>query len=564
MNRSRFLIKLILLLNLLFEAQQAASQDLSILGKEKAFKISGGVNTTHQFNSVRKNNPYNYLLGANLNIDFYGWAVPVSFTYSNRQHSFQQPFNQYGISPVYKWVTLHAGYRSMNFSNYTYSGQRFKGIGIELSPDIGLKIATFYGQLQKAVQPDTTLQTSAEYFYKRIGYGTKIEYSSKGFSINSILFKAKDQESSLDYIPVNSEKTPQENLALSIGGSCTLYKGLIISGELASSALTSDLRSPHSIGHGIYSKSGDIFIPRTSSDYFLARKASITYNFLKSTIGLGYENVDPGYKTLGGYYFNNDLLNYTLNFSQNLLKNKINFSANAGFEKNNLDNTKTNETHRLVFAGNIGLVLSQQLNFNAAYSNFKSYTNATPDFNNLNQPDPNSSYDTLNYRQVSQNANLGVIWNFSKSKKIRKNINLNVSFQKNANDGSNESTSGSNNFSESISYLKSGGEKGTTLSFSITANQMLSEQSKTAMLGPAISTGKSLLTKKMRVNIMVGYNRSYVKGMGSGNFSFRSSNSLILKKKHNLIFNLSYMITQNSNLNKAGNINLSLGYAFRF
>ncbi|MEQ8338575.1 MAG: hypothetical protein RIA62_14560 [Cyclobacteriaceae bacterium] len=45
--------------------------------------------------------------------------------------SFQQPFNQYGMSPTYKNVTAHIGFRSMNFSRYSLAGHLFLVPGLK-------------------------------------------------------------------------------------------------------------------------------------------------------------------------------------------------------------------------------------------------------------------------------------------------------------------------------------------------------------------------------------------------------------------------------------------------
>jgi len=44
--------------------------------------------------------------------EFKHLRVSYSFSYifSNQQSSFQQPFNQYGLHPTYKWITGHIGY----------------------------------------------------------------------------------------------------------------------------------------------------------------------------------------------------------------------------------------------------------------------------------------------------------------------------------------------------------------------------------------------------------------------------------------------------------------------
>ena len=121
------------------------SQDIEALVKATPLSISGGINVNANYYNNQGGNsiqpPFFYTVGANLNLNFFGIvSAPLSFRYSPTGNQFnyptvkRQPFNQMGISPKYKWLTVHLGYRSMNFSKYTYSGARFFGGGIEVKP----------------------------------------------------------------------------------------------------------------------------------------------------------------------------------------------------------------------------------------------------------------------------------------------------------------------------------------------------------------------------------------------------------------------------------------------
>ena len=74
------------------------------------------------------------------------------------------------------------------------------------------------------------------------------------------------------------------------------------------------------------------------NNYFNALNVSFDYPAGNGTIGAGYERIDPNYKTLGAYFFNNDLENITVNASQTIFDNKLNLSVNAGLQQDNLDN----------------------------------------------------------------------------------------------------------------------------------------------------------------------------------------------------------------------------------
>jgi len=542
--------------------QDASGQDLSGFRNRKPFKLTGSFLTSEQYNSANVRNPFVYLAGANLNVDFYGWSIPLSFTFSNRGYAFQQPFNQYGVSPTYKWITLHTGYRSMNFSDFTYAGLPFYGVGMEISPDIGVRISAFYGRLKKAVLPDTT-RIGEEGSFKRTGYGIKVEYSKPGFSINTILFKAEDDKTSLAYIPTDNTITPQENLALGVGGNVSIIKGLTISLELSSSALSADTRSPQSTdAHGLYAKVGGIFAPRTSSDYFIAGKAGIMYSFPKSSIGLNYERVNPGYKTLGGYYFNEDLENYTFSFAHNFLVDKLIFSMNMGYERNNLDKSNANETSRLVLSGNLGFTPSKNWNFYLSYSNFKTHTNSISP-NSIQ--DPMYRLDTLNYRQVSQSASLGMVAALPATTGIKKILNISANIQSSGNDQSSEAAFASSNYSEAISYQVNFLEREISLTTAVNSIQAKTAAGLTTRFGYNVSVGRSLLKRKWRISILGGYDRSLTEERSRNSaFNLRFSNNLALNRKNNLNIDISYRKSGGSAPKRGGDVAGNILYASAF
>lgn len=78
--------------------QVIQAQELSNIGKSPLLNISGGIslNQIGSFTSdtLSLRDPYSFTFMANLDISVYGWSIPLSVLYSNRQWSYQQPFNQ--------------------------------------------------------------------------------------------------------------------------------------------------------------------------------------------------------------------------------------------------------------------------------------------------------------------------------------------------------------------------------------------------------------------------------------------------------------------------------------
>ena len=166
-----------------------------------------------------------------------------------------------------------------------------------------------------------------------------------------------------------------------------------------------------------------------TTNYYNAFNAQLDYPAGNCTVGVGYERIDPDYRTFGAYYFNNDLENITVNASQNLFNNKIGLIVNAGLQRDNLDNTKSSELQRIVSAVNVTYTGSDKLSVNAGYSNFQSYTNIRDQFDFINEVNQLDNVDTLNYRQISQNANLGINYTLKKTETKQQAVNVNLTYQ---------------------------------------------------------------------------------------------------------------------------------------
>ena len=161
----------------------ASAQDIEQVAKEKPFDYTGSVGGSFSTYSVDgiapQSNPYFWNLYGNLTPIVYGFKLPFRFVVGRQERTFDKPFIQMGISPTYKWITLHAGVRNMMFSKYTLANHSFAGAGIELTPG-KWRFSAMYGRFRKAVEYDST-DVNSEYRvqYKRMGYGVKAGYGGK-------------------------------------------------------------------------------------------------------------------------------------------------------------------------------------------------------------------------------------------------------------------------------------------------------------------------------------------------------------------------------------------------
>lgn len=520
----------VILFHLIF--QTGSSQNLEKIGKQDMATLSGGINFTSLLywsdGIAARRDPFTMYASGNLTLNFLDVAMPISYSYSNQKGTFTQPFNQFSISPTYKWIKTFMGFHAVNYSSYTLAGHVFAGGGFELTPK-SWKIGAMYGRMMKASPYDEIMQSDANLAYKRMGMGMTVGYEKKGYGINFILFRAADDAGSIPFIPLNTEKTPMENVVASVSGKLKISEKISAEGEYALSGLTRNILSEENAYrqdyYAMWMKS------RTSTDYYDAYKTSLNYSIKKFNLKFQYEHVDPGYRTLGGYFFNNDLENYTIAPSIQLLQGKLNLNLNGGFQRNNLDELSAGTTKRLIGSVNLAYAPNQKWNFNGQYSNFSTFTK------NRIQPDPffQNPLDTMNFYQVSSNASFTMMHLFGNEKTKQAvtftMMHMNTSqaignLQGNLVPDS-EIPVLTKIYNGNLGYTLNGVKTKTGVTFSLNTNYSIMAETESWMAGPNINFTKSILKNTMRM-------------MAGSTFNYSLSNSIVTGKILNHRFTLSY------------------------
>lgn len=563
----------ILLLFVLTQIQTLHAQDLGSIGKSKALKITGGINANQIFYGSNQSNayrdPYSYFLSGNINFNLYGWSIPFSYSYSNQNSQFQQPFNQYSMHPRYKWVTAHLGYTSMSFSPYTLSGHLFAGAGLDLSPGDNWEIQLMYGRLKKAV-PSDTARTRNNPSYRRRGYGIKSAYKYKQGRVEVMLFRSSDDQSSLDSMPQDLDIYPEENMVMSIKKSLTLISNMKLDVEYASSAFTRDTRVEESSnGAGVFAYLGPLFTPRQSSAYYQAMNASLQYSLKTAALSVRYERIDPEYQTHGAYYFTNDMENISLQGNTSLLQQKLRISANLGLQRDNLDDQKVSSMKRMVGALSLGYQAGKKMNINLNYSSYQSYTNIRSKFEEINALTPYDNLDTLDFTQITQSVNGNLSYTLKSTETNRQHLNLNASYQQAAEKQADQPQNAGNNFlSVNTGYSYTVVPLGLSITASVNYNQNMSPGLDTKTLGPTLSAGKSFFNKTLRSNLGISLNNAYTNSeLTTSVANIRLSNQFTYKKSHSLSLSMIYLYRDNKtleNVNSFSEFTATLGYNYRF
>lgn len=490
----------------------AYGQNLEEIGLKKGVKLNGSVNLNvigyHVQGIDQRRDPFNWFLTGSLNVGLFGYSAPLSFSYSNTNKSFSQPFNQFSFAPSYKWAKAYIGYNSMTFSNYTLAGHVFLGGGVELTPG-NWRVSAMYGRLKKAVP--FHLEDSLRYHdasYKRMGYGLKLGYESNGDEISANIFTAKDDIHSIPFTLAESQLTPQQNIAFGTKIRKRFFSKFFVEAEYALSVMNTDTRantSKDSVGLPSTDNLIKGLLPdNPTSRYYDALNASLGYHATWYTLQIKYERISPEYQTLGAYYFNNDLRNITIVPSVRLLKNTLNLSGNLGLQENNLDKTRASTTNRFVSAINVSYLPNELWNLTLNYSNFSSYTNIKP------QPDPyfQNELDTLDFYQISQTMAATVVRSLG-NEKAPQSLMLSGTYQEANDQGSYEGGDIESSYvTINVSYSYALIPSNTTLA--VSGNTYLNNAAgmKSLYWGPTLSASQSFKENIIKISFASSYNET--------------------------------------------------------
>ncbi len=514
MSTNRRIIYLCVLITLVV-IDKAKSQDLEKLPDSLYFKANGGINlglsayASHGMNGRR--DPFSYILSANLTFNISDViSMPFSATLSSGSKTFNQPrYNIIGISPKYKAITLHAGYRNMQFSPYTLNGISFFGLGLEVAPkDSFWKFKTLGGRFAKGIPFNNEITGQVELpSYQRMGWGGMLTLGNKDYSADLIIFKATDNLRSVS-IPDSLNITPKENLTFGINTRLKLAEKIHLTTEFAGSAFTEDTRMEEVFydRYTYLNNLGNLFTPRLSSSFHKAFGATLAYTNDKQSIGATFQRIDPDYKTLGSTYMNNDFRNITFNLSRSFLENRITFSGNYGVQKNNLENDRETAENRMIASAQLSYNISDRLNVMGNYSNYS--TSSKPTYLNL--------IDSLRYIQVAENYSALVAYSLGNDIASH-NFNLNLTLQTSdmLNNTATEVTQSMTKTKNAVfSYTLSYQPLQINMSASWNTTIFESPGNNSTTMGPVISIQRPMLNKKINSSLAWSYMSS---GSGKNN-----------------------------------------------
>jgi hypothetical protein len=353
------------------------AQDLANIKDAKPVTLHGSLGANLIFYGVdgiaARQDPFTYGFNANATLSLYSISMPFSFTwYNNNKSNFSQPFNQFGISPTYKWITGHFGYRSLNFSEFTLNGQTFLGAGVEMTPG-KFRFGAMYGKFNKNSEYDPYMADSLPKFTRK-GWAMKIGYGTSENFVDFSMLRIGDNTD--NYIKPNDTliiPTPEQNMAYGITSKISISKKLFFSIDGSLSFYTTDRKAQRlsTIDDKLLAFSDNFMTINQTSEHYAAFKSALTYKFTdKISTGIEYRRIAPGYQSMGAYFFNNDIENITINQTYVFLKDKINAKGSLGLQHDNLDKSKKATSKRTIGSLNLSYNINQNWGIDASFSNF--------------------------------------------------------------------------------------------------------------------------------------------------------------------------------------------------
>ena len=353
--------------------------------------VSGTVGTqlTSSWNNadLHYNSPFSTSTYANMTFNVYGISIPMSVNLINvsaEQFTFPRPTFTINFRPIWKKFTFHFGTSAMNFSNYTYNGISFDGVGLEYKGD-KFRFGGFYGNFNHATTFRTELdERDAIQFlsdsllgmnnvayttfpqFKRKAYAAHIAVGSLRNYVDLSLLHAADDLNSLppqwymynvyssDVVDTtlfvrDSTIKGKENLALGLKGHFTIGKWVTFETNLGASLFTPDITRDEvvleegsngaAVANNIIGglrKSG-LYNLRYGSEIRFAGDAMLNLNFIPVSTTFTYRFVQPDYTTLGANGFNQNSQTFGGNLSTSLFNSIAFLTLNGYLQRDNMD-----------------------------------------------------------------------------------------------------------------------------------------------------------------------------------------------------------------------------------
>lgn len=511
-----------------FACASLSAQDIEQIDLKKPVTLSGNLSFSMESYSVNgippRRQPFTWTLSGAPTLNVLGVTMPFQLLVGNFENRFYQPFNQYGISPRYKWLTVHAGYRNINFQPYTLAGFRILGGGVEVNtaykadgPKTGLRFGFMYGRLNRSTALDSAQFANPLAFrplpsYTRMAYAAKVGVgNNEGYFDISYLY-GWDVESSLTSVQRDSV-APQRNTAVGFSWRKDLYRKdkrrLFWKTDIGMSAYTLDDRQPGRDVTGepniVQNLVGGWLDAKISTQFLSAGETSLNYQAKGGGVGLSYKRVDPEYRSMGAYFFQNDIEQFTLTPSLRLDSGRVNINTSFGLQRDNIAGQRLVTSERLIGNVNLNWNPTQRFGLNASWANFGVTQNPT-----------RLSPDAELFKQVSNNFTLVPYMNRISDKYVRTTQLVLVYQMLNSPVSSINAPVDQHTLVGAFVYSHTWIARAITTTASLNYNNTVLPQGDVGSLGAGAGFGFPVLKRKLQLGFNGMFNRNHFNGVENG------------------------------------------------
>lgn len=493
----------LLLVVIFFGLNSLFAQDLSSIKTQKPVTVRGSLSTTANLYSITgkesARDPFNYMMAGNVDVSIYGLSLPFSFMYSGQNLSYAQPFNRFGISPQYKWMKVHLGYRSMNYSSFTLAGHSFLGAGVELNPGL-LRLSGVYGRFKQKTIPNTANPIDTLFAPTRKGYSFKVGVGNQANYFDLIFLSIADDSLSVNMPTAGTMKMPQANTVLGTHFRFKLAKSIVWETEGAVSLLTKNTSDQllSDIDNALIQRLSGTLNLNASSEYSTAWNSSLMYSAKLYSVGLQYRRIAPNFQSFGAYYFNTDIENFTVTGKISALKRKLNLNGNIGLQRDNLRKNKASSSARVISMANASYNSGKVFSVNGSFSNYS-----------INQQAGRLPLnDTIKLYQTNRNISLMPMLTFNKGtlqQVIQLNAMLTNMIDHNPNTAANSEVSSK---VAMINYFVNHSKLEGSFMVGLNYTSMTSALMNQTLYGMNADVGKSFIKGKLNTNFSFSINRS--------------------------------------------------------
>lgn len=515
------------------------AQDLGNIDKKTPVKLHGSLGAQgiyyHMNGGQNRRQPFSYVLMGNLSMDILGLVqIPVSFTYSEQERNFSQPFNQIGFSPTYKGVTAHLGYRSLRWGEYSLAGYNFLMGGLEAQVK-NLRLGGVYGRLNRETRPDTTGPTAnLQPSYKRMGYAAKLGYGKPTNYVDLVFLKAQDKGDSLPVSEYYKPVRPASNAVFNVITSQKFLKYFNLRGEVGFSSTNFDNLAT---GTPKYGNGLGLLELNSTGAAGTAYVANLSFQKKSFKAELESKQTTLDFKSFGGYQYNTNYSNQRIYIGYALAKGKLRITHLGQLMDDNLNKQKSVTTKRLLPGTTIDWQAGKKLGIMLQYNLVKSTQTlanagsqgATLTPNLMNQM---NHVVTFMPRLIFRSEQSQKMWMLMQT--LQKNQDKNTNTKKYT-----ENFTSFTNLTYNLVFIKTG--------FGINASVFNSylENAALTMNTSGLNAGISKSFKKGL--IQTGWNNSYATNKQQNTINSTLNISLRAKKYHNLTFNSGVVVSKPKN-----------------